>query len=161
MKDINPADLCPECRIIKTARSRHCAICDRCIERYDHHCPWINNCVGIKNHNAFMLFLISMWIKIVYHIFFAILSIKKAIINGKPSCENDSGCLALCYGCDKLVFFIPTVLISLSICFFFLMMSTLLLYTHIRNYLANRTTNERLSSKKKTNRNSSRLKKSS
>ena len=28
LRDINPADLCPECQVIRTARSRHCAICN-------------------------------------------------------------------------------------------------------------------------------------
>ena len=96
-----------------------------------------------------MLFLISMWVKIVYHIFFGILSIKKAIHNNGPTCDENEMCHELCFGCDNLFFYIPTVIISLSVCLFFLMMSSLLLYTHIRNYLANRTTNERLSSKKK------------
>jgi palmitoyltransferase len=68
LREINPADLCPECKVIRSARSRHCAICNRCVERFDHHCPWINNCVGIKNHNAFMLFLWSIWTKILFNI---------------------------------------------------------------------------------------------
>ena len=105
-----------------------------------------------------MLFLTSMWIKIVYHIVFGIISIKKAIVNKGPTCDNNEMCYELCFGCDNLIFYIPTVIISLLVCFFFLMMSSLLLYTHIRNYLANRTTNERLSSNKKGSKN--RLKKS-
>jgi hypothetical protein len=28
------------------------------VDRYDHHCPWINNCVGIRNHNIFLWYLI-------------------------------------------------------------------------------------------------------
>lgn len=57
MQVIDPLHLCPECLIIKTPRSRHCSVCNKCVERYDHHCPWINNCVGIKNHRDFMIFL--------------------------------------------------------------------------------------------------------
>ena len=56
LKDINPADLCPECEVIRSARSRHCAICNQCVERFDHHCPWMSKCVGDKNMRAFKYF---------------------------------------------------------------------------------------------------------
>ena len=52
--------MCPDCEVLRTPRSRHCAICNKCVERFDHHCPWINNCVGIHNHNSFMVFLWSL-----------------------------------------------------------------------------------------------------
>ena len=67
LRDINPADLCPTCMVIRSARSRHCSICNKCVERFDHHCPWINNCVGAGNHNAFLTFLFAIWVKIVFH----------------------------------------------------------------------------------------------
>ena len=55
------ACLCPKCKVIRTPRSRHCNICNRCVERFDHHCPWTNNCIGSRNHGVFFSFVISMY----------------------------------------------------------------------------------------------------
>lgn len=60
LRNFDPVLLCPDCEVIRTSRSRHCSICNRCVERFDHHCPWVNNCVGTKNHGSFMCFLISI-----------------------------------------------------------------------------------------------------
>lgn len=65
LESFDAQSLCPECEIIRTARSRHCIICNRCIERYDHHCPWINNCVGLKNHNLFVTYLLFQILSIL------------------------------------------------------------------------------------------------
>lgn len=57
----DPVLLCPDCQVVRTDRSRHCSFCGHCVERFDHHCPWINNCVGTANHGVFTLFLLSMY----------------------------------------------------------------------------------------------------
>lgn len=53
--------LCADCLTIRTTRSKHCSVCNKCIERFDHHCPWINNCVGANNHRYFIGFVTTMF----------------------------------------------------------------------------------------------------
>ncbi|XP_026684709.1 palmitoyltransferase ZDHHC3 isoform X2 [Diaphorina citri] len=60
--------VCTRCETYRPPRAHHCRICKRCIKRMDHHCPWINNCVGEKNQRYFVQFLIYVTILAVYAI---------------------------------------------------------------------------------------------
>lgn len=40
---------CSLCNLEQPLRSKHCKICKCCIYLYDHHCPWLGNCIGEKN----------------------------------------------------------------------------------------------------------------
>merc|ERR1719321_1576943 len=48
---------CKWCGKYKPDRCHHCRVCRTCILKMDHHCPWIYNCVGFKNHKFFFLLL--------------------------------------------------------------------------------------------------------
>lgn len=51
---------CGECFIYRPPRTTHCYICNVCIEKIDHHCPWLGMCIGKRNYRFYLLFLVLM-----------------------------------------------------------------------------------------------------
>lgn len=49
---------CKKCKIMKPLRCHHCRRCNRCVMKMDHHCYWIDNCVGLYNMKYFYLTLL-------------------------------------------------------------------------------------------------------
>ena len=61
-----PTNVCRKCIFPKPARAHHCSICAKCILNQDHHCPWINNCVGHLNHRYFFQFCFFLTLGATY-----------------------------------------------------------------------------------------------
>lgn len=47
--------LCLKCETHVGFRSKHCGVCGRCTAEFDHHCIWLNNCVGRRNYRWFFV----------------------------------------------------------------------------------------------------------
>ena len=48
-------------------KSKHCRLCDKCVSTFDHHCKWLNNCVGEKNYKPFMVFVGTLFPTAIFH----------------------------------------------------------------------------------------------
>ena len=58
---------CRTCMILRSPGISHCKICNCCIERFDHHCPWLGNCIGKNNYKYFFSFLTCFNILIYFN----------------------------------------------------------------------------------------------
>ncbi|SBS83584.1 palmitoyltransferase, putative (DHHC3) [Plasmodium ovale curtisi] len=47
--DIKGLYECDICGYVE-AQSKHCKVCNKCVSVFDHHCMWVNNCIGKKNY---------------------------------------------------------------------------------------------------------------
>ncbi|CAD8075430.1 unnamed protein product [Paramecium sonneborni] len=63
------SNICADCKLVRPKRSKHCDVCQKCVMVYDHHCPWINNCVGAKNHFVFYFFILSLFFEFILQLF--------------------------------------------------------------------------------------------
>ncbi|XP_030063765.1 palmitoyltransferase ZDHHC12 [Microcaecilia unicolor] len=57
---------CGYCMLQQPMRARHCKACQHCVRRYDHHCPWIGNCVGERNHPLFIIYLVIQLVVLLW-----------------------------------------------------------------------------------------------
>lgn len=57
---LNTRSFCVTCLNFRPLRSKHCSACGYCIFKYDHHCPWVGNCIGLGNHPVFIIYLFSL-----------------------------------------------------------------------------------------------------
>ena len=122
---------CYTCFHFRPPRTSHCAECDNCVEKFDHHCLWMGTCVGKRNYKYFYLVLSLTTILSLIQIFSCI-----GFIVVKLKQENVKKILYIiislsCVGFFDLMFFC-FFLVKLFVVHSWLLSSGLTFYEHIK-----------------------------
>lgn len=105
---------CRTCMIFRPPRCSHCSICDLCIEGFDHHCPWIGNCIGKRNYWYFFFLLIMANLLCIEGVVICICHVYKKI--GGFEYEEIVSIVMAAFGVLALIFLLPLLGFHVYLC---------------------------------------------
>ena len=72
--------VCPHCDNEKPMKdtTKHCIRCNKCVSHFDHHCLYLNTCIGARNYFSFFVLITSIVVLQALHIVLQIVLLVQA-----------------------------------------------------------------------------------
>lgn len=119
---------CDTCKLYRPPRASHCSICNNCVQRFDHHCPWVGQCIGQRNYQFFILFISTSTFLCMYVFTFSLINLLRRSKGILHSLSDDIVSVILVVYCFVVVWFVG----GLSVFHFYLMSTNQTTYENFR-----------------------------
>lgn len=130
--------LCLKCETHVGFRSKHCGVCSRCTAEFDHHCIWLNNCVGKRNYRWFFVTICQIEAVVALQAYSGVQLVGMIMMEGLENSEI----LAKYSIQDRGYLFLASVLLVIAFSVLILMCNGFLLLFHIYLRIRNISTYE-------------------
>ncbi|GMJ02383.1 hypothetical protein like AT5G05070 [Hibiscus trionum] len=127
---------CETCLLYRTPRASHCSICNNCVQKFDHHCPWVGQCIGERNYPFFICFISSTTTLCIYVFTCSWVNILRQDCSFWTAVSRDAASVILILYCFIVVWFVG----GLTVFHFYLISTNQTTYESFR-YRYDRKTN--------------------